>query len=123
MAYNTRYRLEWNKDTGPTAQEIAQALEENIRESDRGLPTIFNQKTWQEVIRGDLETSWYNHKKDMAYIVSRKWPQVRFELYGKGDEDDDAWVEYYLGQRMHQAQAEIRYPEFDSEKLAEPDFP
>ena len=88
MAYNTRYHLEWNKETGPEAQEIARVLEENIQESDRGLPTLLKQTGWQEVLRGDLETSWYNHKRDMAHIVSRRWPNVRFDLYGKGDEDD-----------------------------------
>ena len=123
MPYNTQYHLEWNRDAGPSLQEIARALEENIQKSKEGLPTILDQKAWQQVLQGDMETSWYHHQKDMAYIVSRKWPDVRFDLYGRGDEDDDLWVEYYLGQRMHQGHGETKYPEFDPDKLTEPTFP
>jgi hypothetical protein len=52
--------------------------------------------------------------------LSREFPDVLFALHGDGEETDDLWYAYYLGGKVQEAPAEIRFPPFDPEELREP---
>ena len=123
MPYMTRYQLEWNKETGPSKGEVAQELHQNVVRTKEDDMSEYPQDYWEMIIQRDLGVSWYRHQVDMAIIVSRKWPETRFELYGHGDEDDDIWAEYFLNGMVHSVRAETKYPEFDPEKLVDPKPP
>lgn len=52
--------------------------------------------------------------------LSLRFPDVLLTLRGKGEEDDDRWVSYYLNGGVQSTYAEIRYEPFDPEKLVDP---
>ena len=127
MSYNTFYNLEWDGDT-PTINEVARVLalvkagqpEGHLR----GLAaegTRFEMEVgwWVSLLEGEYETSWDEHQFDMAR-VSSLWPEVRFELRGHGENNEDFWIDYYLAGKVQEAPGDIVYPEFDEESLAKP---
>ena len=127
MSYDTFFNLKWESET-PTINEVARVLAMvKAGQPDgylRGLAAsqaMFEQEEtwWTSILEGENETSWYEHQFDMAR-VSSLWPEVRFELRGHGEEHDDSWAEYYLAGKVQKAPAEIVYPEFDEESLANP---
>lgn len=63
-------------------------------------------------------SKWIDCEEDMARL-SLAFPAVLFVLYGSGEMDEDLWVSYCLGGRGQFARAEIHYPAFDPEQLAE----
>ena len=60
---------------------------------------------------------WYDFDQDMLLLSSR-FPNVLFTLLGKGDSDDDYWMNYYKGGQAQYGAIEIVYHEFDERKLA-----
>jgi hypothetical protein len=61
---------------------------------------------------------WYGHEEDMRSL-SAKCGDILFRLEGKGEEDDDRWIKYFMNGRMQSCPAEIviTYDEFDPEKM------
>jgi len=60
--------------------------------------------------------TWYNHREDMVKL-SAAFPDVLFTLWGRGDESDDLWKQYFLGGKCQVAEAIITYPDFDEGEL------
>lgn len=60
---------------------------------------------------------WYDHSDDMRYI-SKKFPNIKFVLYGQGEEYDDIWVEYFVNGKSQHEQAVITLGDFDPQKLS-----
>ena len=123
MPYMTRYHLGWHKATGPTAEEIALELQQRVQKGNEDDMSDHPQGYWELVIQGDLNATWYEHQMDMANVVSRKWPEAKFALYGEGDVDEDIWAEYFLNGMVHRVQGEKKYPDFDPEQLTDPKLP
>lgn len=66
---------------------------------------------------GDGEDlTWYDHKIDMSRL-SIAFPNTLFILWGRGEESDDLWKEYYLGGKCQAVKGEIVYPAFDESEL------
>ena len=60
---------------------------------------------------------WYKHDEDMK-LLSKKHPDILFELYGNGEEDGDMWKAYYKNGKSYVVRAIISYPEFDEKLLS-----
>ena len=123
MLYMTRYHLGWDKATGPNTDEVTQELHQNIREGKEDNMEHHSRGYWETIIQGDLNASWYDHQMDVATILSKKWPEIRFGLYGHGDDECDIWAEYFLNGTVHRVQGETKYPEFNPEQLVNPQLP
>ena len=59
---------------------------------------------------------WYDHDEDML-LLSRRFPDTVFTLYGYGDSIDDRWVSYYKSGAQQYAEAVIIYADFDENQL------
>ena len=123
MRYMTRYHLGWNKATGPTMDEVTKELHQKVRMGNEDDMSDHPNGYWETILMGDLNATWYEHQMDMATIISRKWPEMRFGLYGHGDDNNDVWAEYFLNGIVQRVQGEIKYPKFDAEKMVDPQLP
>lgn len=59
---------------------------------------------------------WYEYKEDLTKF-SKKYPDVLFELEGKGEENDDMWILYVKDGKFQKEMAKIVFEAFDSKKL------
>jgi hypothetical protein len=62
------------------------------------------------------ECKWYGHKKDLTEF-SKKHPDALFMLSGKGEENGDAWIEYYRNGKVQVCEAVYVYPKFDADLM------
>jgi hypothetical protein len=60
---------------------------------------------------------WYEHDRDMREL-SKKYPDILFTVYGRGEESDDMWYAYYQNGKSQHCPAEIVFPEYDPEKMS-----
>lgn len=58
---------------------------------------------------GSDAVKWYNHVKDMTKL-SEKYPTVKFELYGEGEEQGDVWYKLFLGGKMKVVKPTLVWP-------------
>ena len=130
MSYYTTFNLQWEGDT-PTIDEVARVLalvkagqpDDHVQGLAADLGKFKNEEAWWDgVLQGEYETSWYEHELDMAR-VSRLWPNIRFDLHGRGEGYMDFWYEYYLDGKAQQAPGDLVYPEFDASCLEEVQTP
>jgi hypothetical protein len=94
MGYNTKYSVTY---------DFENLSDEQIKEIDDCLI--------KELGIRDFETdwiTWYDHTEDMIDI-SLKFPNVEFELWGRGEEADDLWREHFLNGVCQLVMAEITY--------------
>ena len=59
---------------------------------------------------------WYDCEKDMTLLSSR-FPDILFELYGKGEDDEDIWVQYFKGGKTQYCGGRVVYDDYDERKL------
>lgn len=59
---------------------------------------------------------WHDHENDMR-TYSKKHPKTLFKLSGEGEDNEDVWIEYYLNGKMQRTKAELKFDEFDKNKL------
>ena len=61
---------------------------------------------------------WYDHEDDMKQL-SNQFRDILFELEGRGEEDDDRWIKYFLNGKMQVCTARISiiYPEFELSRM------
>jgi len=64
----------------------------------------------------DAEVKWYDHDEHMRKI-SKKYPDVLFELTGYGEEKLDFWRTYYKNGKAQPVDVEIKFGEFKEEEL------
>ena len=101
MGYYTDYKLEF--DTELDEETLVGQLEE------------ITPYTWY----GGLELSdvkWYDYRDHMK-IISKKYPETLFKLYGNGEESEDIWVEYFKNGKSRYERGMITFAEFDETKL------
>ena len=58
------------------------------------------------------EMKWYDATSDMIKL-SERFPNVLFELSGKGEEHDDIWKEYYYNGACQHCAGRIVFDEMD----------
>ena len=120
MPYLTTYRMDWYTPAGPTMDDVTAALRRSVRHTNSDSLQDFPETLWKQILNGHLPASWYNHQMDVATIISAKWPDTCFKLHGKGEDDDDIWVEYFQGGMVHRDTGQVVYPRFDPDKLTQP---
>lgn len=100
MSYNTKYSVTY---------DIENLSEEQIEKIDNCLLEEFGLDGYET---GWI--TWYDHTEDMISF-SLKFPDVEFELWGRGEEDTDLWKKYFLNGACFYAPAEITYkqPKWD----------
>ena len=59
---------------------------------------------------------WYECNEDMI-TISKKFPNVLFQLDGNGEEDGDLWRNFFLNGNVQCTQVDIVYEEFDINKM------
>lgn len=116
MGYYTDYELtisafqdEMNSGSNEISALVAKDLEKEIE-----MMNVFEQ--------GDCSmgwyanSKWYDHETDML-LLSKRFPEVLFELSGVGEEYNDIWTSYFHDGASQHCPAEITYPPFDVSKL------
>jgi hypothetical protein len=63
-----------------------------------------------------LDGKWYECKEDMIKL-SKLFPNVRFDLYGEGEENTDIWKAYFMNGEHEYVTAELILPEFEIDKI------
>lgn len=94
MSYNTKYSVTY---------DIENLTEKQIEYIDDCLS--------KELGINGYETdwiTWYDHTEDMISF-SLKFPDVEFELWGRGEDDTDLWKKYFLNGVCKLVMAEITY--------------
>lgn len=64
-------------------------------------------------------TKWYDWEEDM-FLLSSKFPEVLFTIYGDGEVSDDKWVAYFRAGYEQYCPAKIIYQECDKRLLDRP---
>jgi hypothetical protein len=59
-----------------------------------------------DYVVGSDSMKWYDHEDDMRKVAAA-FPDVKFELYGEGEERDDIWREFYWNDRFDCDTAQI----------------
>lgn len=68
------------------------------------------------------EAKWYDCDEDMLLLSSR-FQDILFSLYGSGDNSDDIWLHYFKNGRAMFNGIEVVYNDFDESKLSEDRVP
>lgn len=66
----------------------------------------------------EIYDKWYDWDSDISEL-SRKFPNVIFQMHGTGDSAEDLWDAYFLNGKIQRCPAIITYDEFDPSKLEE----
>jgi hypothetical protein len=113
MPYMTRYRLSVHnekalaKANNPDYIKFVMWLESP--ESDQ---VEFLRHIW---ISGD-RCGWYDHEEDIADL-SKRFPDLVFELEGEGEYPRDIWIKYFKNSKMQKCPAKITFDKFSAERL------
>jgi len=109
MGYYTYYTLHTNMSEDKE-REIALWMVDNLDYFDCTERSYVERSLYPlEDITGD-SMKWYNHQDDMKK-VAHAFPDVKFELYGEGEDREDTWVEYYWNDKFERATARIVWDE------------
>ena len=112
MSYLTKYSLVAYTDESNITivwDDICKLYEGLFKENN-----ITNTKCWPEIdVQGSDAVKWYDHAIDMTKL-SEKYPTVKFELYGEGEEQGDIWKKIFLGGKMKYLLVELVWPDEDS---------
>jgi len=113
MGYYTCYFLdaEW-RELYPEPPETKDLLHREIERMD----VFYDNNSEDNCWNSDL-IKWYEHEQDMLLLSSR-FPQYLFTLYGNGEETDDIWYKYFIDGRCQCAPVEFVHDEFDVNKLS-----
>lgn len=84
MGYYTQYTLSWNKNAGPSYDELEKLTDENWYVARSG--ALYTQEP----------TKWYDWENDML-LLSLRYPETLFKLDGEGEESGDIWRAFYKG--------------------------
>lgn len=65
---------------------------------------------------------WYEYGNDML-LLSSKFPNVLFDLQGRGESSDDFWRRYYMNGKYQDANSRIVEDDFSPDKLIKTPIP
>ena len=109
MGYLTNYKLDVKNEHHDQADAFFKWAETK--------PDVVSGYSLEHFLRSDHDTvKWYDHDKDMKEI-SKKFPELVFELCGEGEESGDIWKKYYKDGKVQVCKAKITFDEFDEKKL------
>lgn len=121
MGYYTNYDLKWSGAS--SGSEVCPHCGGSGRiTTDDVIQTFIETEPFlygnSEPIKHSLEDSckWYDHEEDMVRL-SKKFPDVVFELHGEGEESGDIWVKYFKNGKKQVVKAELKFAPFDEKKL------
>jgi hypothetical protein len=103
MGYYTRFNL----TVSSQEEKIIKELREENEDAEQAL---------DEIGRTNGECKWYDHEKDLKEF-SLKHPKVLFTLDGEGKENGDIWKLYVKNGKSQRAKAEMKFPDYDPEKM------
>jgi len=63
-----------------------------------------------------IYASWYDWDTNLIEL-SKRYPDIRFTVYGDGDSSDDRWKAWFQNGKSYQEHAEIIYPVYDESKM------
>ena len=110
MGYYTYYTLNTNTSEDKE-KEIALWMMDNLDYfSHLKRDYVENSHYPLEVVVSGESMKWYDHQDDMR-CVAAAFPDVKFKLYGEGEDREDTWVEYYWNTRFDTATAHIVWDE------------
>ena len=106
MGYYTCYNLTIHNQTEERKKTISNWARENIGFFN-WIKTEDPEQTIEDNLMND-SYKWYTHSYDMLEL-SKRFPDVFFELEGDGEERDDFWKEYYYNGESQFTQGEIAF--------------
>lgn len=118
MGYYTNFFLSAKGYPEPLPEEKAKLLAEDIK----GATDLEYVNYHHSPVDGgyhveaDAEAKWYDCENDM-YELSRRWPEVLFDLRGDGEETEDLWEQYWLNGEVQRNGIEIKWNPFERRKL------
>lgn len=94
MGYYTNYTLNTNTSEDKE-REIALWMIDNLEYFDHNKRSYVERSYYPlQALLGEDSMKWYEHQNDMRKVAGA-FPDVKFELYGEGEDREDTWVEYY----------------------------
>ena len=106
MGYYTDYEMVPNKYNPEGLSEDQYLTIDSFIETTKSEGWSYLHDVWRGEGAG---FTWYNHDADMGRL-STTFPDVLFTLWGRGEEADDQWKEYYLNGECQVARGKITYP-------------
>ena len=106
MGYYTNYSLTLLSEVD---EKMLPAIQKEIEEMN-----VFEDCTGRDW--HVYEIKWYDHDQDMA-ILSKKFPNVVFELYGQGEDSEDMWYAYYKNGFVQDCPAKITFDPYNANFL------
>ncbi|NJO01150.1 MAG: hypothetical protein HC880_05130 [Bacteroidia bacterium] len=111
MGYNTYFVVTVTDDNRNTESQGSLFNEEELNEIDKALDL--------EERRGNEfggTSKWYDWEKDLRNL-SKKYPNLFFEVEGMGEENGDLWKAWFKAGKAQIEQAVITYGKFNEEKM------
>lgn len=118
MGYYTNYYLTAKGFKEALSEEKANQLAEDIRKSTELEDICSYDSFWCKgyQVEASAEAKWYDCEDDM-YELSKRWPDVLFDLTGNGEESTDIWEYYFLNGEVQKDGIVIERNEFNRAKL------
>ena len=101
MGYYTMYNLSTDEDEAYAKEKYGDEL---------GEFTGYGAALFEDQIK------WYEHEQDMRSF-SKRYPDVLFQLDGKGENNDDVWTMWARNGKTYKDYVKIIYPEFNEDRL------
>ena len=91
----------WHDDKYKTKNDFAKDF---TKVCDFSLVNVFNRFFFDDLYK------WYEYDSDMIEL-SKRFPDLLFELYGDGEDSDDFWKSYYRNGNAQFSKGRIVYDE------------
>lgn len=123
MGYETKYKLEVSGEL--SSKKKIEGEDENGNPAWILVTETIDARDLLEEVRANSgyqylfgeSVKWYDHEDQLRYI-SKKYPNLVFELNGEGEESGDIWIKYFKNGKMQHCEAKITFDPFDETKLS-----
>lgn len=113
MSYYTQYDL-YACDVPDSSRDAIIAEVEKIKALSRCSDGYVGNMCWSGY------TTWYSYETDML-LLSKRFQDVLFELYGDGEESDDLWKAYFKNGAIQICKGTVVFDELDESSMQSPD--